>query len=54
MEEAGPGDFPENPARVLGKALDQLRARLAIEAALRVEKVRAIQDAPHHVPLRQA
>ena len=54
MEEAGPGDFPENPPGVLGKALDQLRARLAIEAALRVEKVRAIQDAPHHVPLGQA
>jgi hypothetical protein len=54
MEETGAGDFPEDSGRVLRQALRQLSAGLAVERALRIEKVGAIEDAPHHVPLGEA
>jgi hypothetical protein len=54
MEEAGTGDFSEDSARVVRQTLGQFGAGLAVEPALRIEKVGAIEDAPYHVPLRKA
>jgi len=54
MEEAGTGDFPEDSTRVFRQTLGQLGAGLAVELALRIEKVGAIEDTPHHVPLGEA
>ena len=51
MKEAGAGDFAEDFTRVLRQTLGQLGPGLAVERPLRVEKVRAIEDAPYHVPL---
>jgi hypothetical protein len=54
MEEAGAGDFPEDSARIPRQPLGQLGAGLAVELAPGVEKVGAIKDSPHHVPLGEA
>ena len=54
MEKTGTGDVSEDPAQVPRQTLGQLGPRLAVEGALRVEKVGAIEDTPHHVPLGQA
>ena len=54
MKEAGAGDFAEDFPRVLRQTLGQLGPRRAVERPLRVEKVGAIEDAPHHVPLGEA
>lgn len=54
MEEAGTGDLAEDSARVLRETLGQIGTGVAIEGAFRVEKVGAIEDTPHHVPLGEA
>lgn len=54
MKEAGAGDFAEDSAQVFRQTIGQLGPGLAVEPPLRVEKVGAIEDAPHHVPLGEA
>ena len=54
MEEAGAGDFPEDSARIVRQTLGQRGAGLTVKLAFRIEKVGAIENAPHHVPLGEA
>ena len=54
MEDTRPRDFPENTAEVSRQTFRELRTCGTIEGPFRIEKVGTVEDAPYHIPLRQA
>ena len=54
MEDTRSRDFPENITGVSRQAFRELHACGTIEGPFRVEKIGTVEDAPYHIPLRQA
>ena len=54
MKEAGTGDFQEDSTGIIGQSFGELGPAFLLEGPGRVEKVGAVQNSSHHVPLGQS